>query len=261
MGFKNTLFGLEAISEEILDAQVPSRSTTAVAAVLVSEPNSRNSSGNNSGKPPRPPQLPSTIHSETTATAASGGTTTGVLPFTGRSLKTSLGQSGAWIWRTDLKESSKYWEGWYRGLSSSFLSLKVPKMLILAGTDRLDRDLTVGQMQGKFQLVLLSRAGHAVHEDEAGEVSSAVAGFIKRFQIGQINKNLIGVPGVRAVKPGESLFRVPANQPPLDAAVQTGDVGRGTANSGGDIKGQSVVAAAGGSKVVGPSRLGPHPQN
>lgn len=46
-------------------------------------------------------------------------------------------------------------EGWYSGLSSAFLGVKAPKVLMLAGTDRLDRTLTVGQMQGKFQMVLL----------------------------------------------------------------------------------------------------------
>ena len=41
------------------------------------------------------------------------------------------------------------------------MTVTAPKILILAGTDRLDRPLTVGQMQGKFQLVLLPqvRAG------------------------------------------------------------------------------------------------------
>jgi hypothetical protein len=29
---------------------------------------------------------------------------------------------------------------------------------MLAGTDRLDRTLTIGQMQGKFQMVLLPQA-------------------------------------------------------------------------------------------------------
>lgn len=30
-----------------------------------------------------------------------------------------------------------------------------PQVLVLVGTDRLDRPLTIGQMQGKFQPVLL----------------------------------------------------------------------------------------------------------
>lgn len=37
-----------------------------------------------------------------------------------------------------------------------------PKMLLLAGTDRLDKVLTIGQMQGKFQLAVLPMAGHAI---------------------------------------------------------------------------------------------------
>lgn len=43
---------------------------------------------------------------------------------------------GSWRWRTNLQASSPYWRGWYEGLSDAFLSLSVPKMLLLAGTDR-----------------------------------------------------------------------------------------------------------------------------
>ena len=60
-----------------------------------------------------------------------------------------------WVWRTALGPSAPFWEGWYRGLSELFLSVKVPKVLMLAGTDRLDKTLTIGQMQGKFQMVVL----------------------------------------------------------------------------------------------------------
>ena len=38
--------------------------------------------------------------------------------------------------------------GWFEGLSKLFLSCTVPKLLLLAGVDRLDKDLTIGQMQG-----------------------------------------------------------------------------------------------------------------
>jgi protein phosphatase methylesterase 1 len=55
--------------------------------------------------------------------------------------------------------------GWFNGLSTSFLSAKVSKLLILAGTDRLDKDLTIAQMQGKFQLKVLSKCGHTIQED------------------------------------------------------------------------------------------------
>ena len=59
------------------------------------------------------------------------------------------------VWRTNLAQSEQYWTGWYSGLSNMYLSVTAPKILILAGTDRLDRPLTIGQMQGKFQMSLL----------------------------------------------------------------------------------------------------------
>jgi protein phosphatase methylesterase 1 len=54
------------------------------------------------------------------------------------------------VWRIDLGQTEKYWSGWFKGLSNTFLNCPVPKMLLLAGIDRLDKDLTVGQMQGEF---------------------------------------------------------------------------------------------------------------
>lgn len=38
-----------------------------------------------------------------------------------------------YCWRIDLSKTEKFWEGWFRGLSSSFLAVPVPKMLMLAG--------------------------------------------------------------------------------------------------------------------------------
>ncbi|EAL66587.1 protein phosphatase methylesterase 1 [Dictyostelium discoideum AX4] len=54
---------------------------------------------------------------------------------------------------------------WFSGLSKEFLSSMALKLLILAGTDRLDRELTIAQMQGKFQLILLPLCGHVIQED------------------------------------------------------------------------------------------------
>lgn len=62
-----------------------------------------------------------------------------------------------WVWRTNLALSQPFWRGWYTGLSDLFLQVKSPKLLMLAGTDRLDKALTIGQMQGKFQLSLLTQ--------------------------------------------------------------------------------------------------------
>ena len=69
-----------------------------------------------------------------------------------------------YTWRVDLSKSEQYWAEWFDGLSMKFLDLPVPKLLLLASIDGLDRALTVGQMQGKFQLQVLARCGHAVHE-------------------------------------------------------------------------------------------------
>ena len=89
-------------------------------------------------------------------------------------------------WRTPLRSTSPYWEskfnpfihlvdncidilklciiGWFKGLSSSFLSVRAARLLVLAGTDRLDKELMIGQMQGKFQLVVVPDTGHMIHE-------------------------------------------------------------------------------------------------
>lgn len=67
----------------------------------------------------------------------------------------TTGASTPWVWRTPLGRSAAYWEGWYSGLSAAFLQLPQPKVLIVAGTDRMDKPLMIGQMQGKFQFVLL----------------------------------------------------------------------------------------------------------
>ncbi|XP_077596764.1 protein phosphatase methylesterase 1 [Stigmatopora nigra] len=85
-------------------------------------------------------------------------------------------------WRVDLAKTEKYWEGWFKGLSALFLTCVVPKLLLLAGVDRLDKDLTIGQMQGKFQMQVLPQCGHAVHEDAPEKVADALATFMVRHK-------------------------------------------------------------------------------
>ncbi|XP_058815831.1 protein phosphatase methylesterase 1 [Topomyia yanbarensis] len=85
-----------------------------------------------------------------------------------------------YTWRIDLSKSETYWEGWFQGLSQKFLDVGVPKLLLLAGIDNLDRALTVGQMQGKFQMQVLARCGHAVHEDRPHEVAEVIATYLLR---------------------------------------------------------------------------------
>ncbi|KAG6521771.1 hypothetical protein ZIOFF_018897 [Zingiber officinale] len=89
-----------------------------------------------------------------------------------------------YAYRTPLEKTEKYWKGWYEGLSEMFLSCPVPKLLLLAGTDRLDRSLTIGQMQGKFQMVVVRHTGHAIQEDVPDEFASLIINFISRNRIG-----------------------------------------------------------------------------
>jgi hypothetical protein len=44
-------------------------------------------------------------------------------------------------------------------MSTLFLSCEVPKMLLLAGVDRLDRELIIGQMQGRSALSVVGGEG------------------------------------------------------------------------------------------------------
>ncbi|XP_048130724.1 protein phosphatase methylesterase 1 isoform X3 [Rhodamnia argentea] len=89
-----------------------------------------------------------------------------------------------YIYRTRLEETEQYWRGWYEGLSDIFLSCPVPKLLLLAGADRLDRSLTIGQMQGKFQMVVVRHTGHAIQEDVPDEFASLILNFLSRNRIG-----------------------------------------------------------------------------
>ncbi|KAG8526907.1 uncharacterized protein KY384_008336 [Bacidia gigantensis] len=86
----------------------------------------------------------------------------------------------SFVWRTNLSETERYWSEWFTGLSSKFLSAKGGKLLILAGTDRLDKELMIGQMQGKYQLQVFPEAGHFVHEDCAAKTAQVMAEFVRR---------------------------------------------------------------------------------
>ncbi|CAH8579318.1 unnamed protein product [Schistosoma rodhaini] len=83
-----------------------------------------------------------------------------------------------YTWRIDLIKTQPFWKEWFSGLSKLFLSIPEPKLLLLADADRLDKDLTIGQMQGKFQVRLFPRAGHAVQEDTPERVAECLARFL-----------------------------------------------------------------------------------
>lgn len=106
-------------------------------------------------------------------------------------------RSRPWKWRTDLAATEPFWSDWFVGLSKKFLEAKGGKMLILAGTDRLDTELTIGQMQGKpsaplpketradrvtgkYSLHIFPEAGHFLHEDRPDETAMVLVDFYRR---------------------------------------------------------------------------------
>jgi protein phosphatase methylesterase 1 len=87
------------------------------------------------------------------------------------------------VWRHDWHATQEYWQLWFEGLSSKFLSTNrsIGKLLILAGTDRLDKPLMIAQMQGAFQMNVIPGAGHFVHEDEPAKVAMILRSFVDRY--------------------------------------------------------------------------------
>lgn len=83
-------------------------------------------------------------------------------------------------WITDLSKTQPYWSEWFTGLSEKFLNSGTAKLLILAGTDRLDKPLIIGQMQGKFQLEIFTDSGHFVQEDVPMKTATCLIEFFRR---------------------------------------------------------------------------------
>ena len=120
---------------------------------------------------------------ESTPVSASMGTIVeGELSDSSAPQQSNAVKSDKYTWRINLAKTEQFWTEWFQGLSSAFLEIPVPKMLLLAGVDRLDRELTVGQMQGKFQLQVLTACGHSVQEDAPEKVAEAVATFLVRHK-------------------------------------------------------------------------------
>ncbi len=93
---------------------------------------------------------------------------------------TSLSKRFPFTWRADLLASAPYWRGWFDGLSERFLGVRCARLLLLAGADRLDKELMIGQMQGKYQLVVFQDVGHCLQEDAPERTARTLVDFWKR---------------------------------------------------------------------------------
>ncbi|KAG8824764.1 Protein with carboxyl methyl esterase activity [Serendipita sp. 400] len=85
-----------------------------------------------------------------------------------------------WVWRTPLRSTAPYWTSWFKSLSSKFLACRTARLLVLAGTDRLDKELMIGQMQGKFQMEVVPDVGHMLHEDNPRKIAQVLVEFWRR---------------------------------------------------------------------------------
>lgn len=88
--------------------------------------------------------------------------------------------SGKVVRITNLKDFEKYWDSWFVGLSQRFVSLPTNKLLLLAGNENLDKELIIGQMQGKYQLVVFQDSGHFIQEDTPVKTAITLVDFWRR---------------------------------------------------------------------------------
>ncbi|GAA6054032.1 hypothetical protein JCM3770_001330 [Rhodotorula araucariae] len=120
------------------------------------------------------------VHSRTINNLASARVSVPPLVKPARPPAEGTEPEGPYVWRMRLEETEPYWRGWFTGLSAKFLSCRAAKLLLLAGTDRLDRELLIGQMQGKYQLEVYPDVGHCVHEDAPARTAETLREFWER---------------------------------------------------------------------------------
>ena len=88
--------------------------------------------------------------------------------------------ASVFAWRTSLAATRPHWRGWFEGVSRAFLAAPCPKLLVLAGVDRLDDELVVAQMSGSFRRCS-SRFRGTPCRFEPERVADAVAAFVRRY--------------------------------------------------------------------------------
>lgn len=118
---------------------------------------------------------------------------------------------------TDLKLTKAFWNSWFSGLSNQFTKIPnfISKLLVLANNDYLDKDLIIGQMQGKYQLIVFhsnnlnfenimstttmtvnsnsdcKKLGHFIHEDIPNKLAISLLEFVERNDNISFHKNIL----------------------------------------------------------------------
>jgi len=89
-------------------------------------------------------------------------------------------------------------------LTPSFLNVRVPKILLLAGAERMDKELTIAHMQGRFRLKVIYDVGHSIQEDNWKETAKVCYEFLYNFRIpiSAQEVEVINTKGVGSFHPG-----------------------------------------------------------
>lgn len=92
--------------------------------------------------------------------------------------------TGKYVWKNDLMASKDFWLGWFTGLTNEFLTSTHPKIFMIADKLRLDKEMIIAHMSGKFKLVSFGMStGHCMMEDDPRAFARACREFLDRFQI------------------------------------------------------------------------------
>lgn len=102
-------------------------------------------------------------------------------------------------WKCDLSKVITFGNTWFKGFSQKFVEcrfrrLQISKLLLLSSNETLDKDLMIGQMQGKYQLIVFqnnSSAGHFLQEDIPKQCALSIMDFIRRNSASFIKKEIL----------------------------------------------------------------------
>jgi protein phosphatase methylesterase 1 len=89
-------------------------------------------------------------------------------------------RDAGFVWRTRLMETRALWPAWFDGLTRRFLECPCGRLLVVTKASVLGTQLTIAQMQGKFQHALIVDCGHHVHEDQPLRVAELLLEFARR---------------------------------------------------------------------------------
>lgn len=93
------------------------------------------------------------------------------------------------FWKCNFNQLPKFWNTWFPGLSKNFIvstNGAVSKLLLLSTNETLDKELMIGQMQGKYQLIVFnksSKTGHFLQEDACKQTLLSILDFIRRIEL------------------------------------------------------------------------------